>query len=359
MATKTTIKAQATKGLTALSHGAGCACKLSKAELEPLLEFLPRYEDPAVLVDSSTADDAGVYLVRDDLALVQSADFFTPIVDDPYHFGRIACANALSDIYAMGARPVSALNLVAYSVRELGDGPLRQILKGGADMAAEAGVAIVGGHSIDDREPKYGLAVTGVVDPGKVIRNSTARPGDTLFLTKPIGCGAISTAAKRGNASQQVIESSIEVMTELNRDAAEAAMSAGPSAMTDVTGFGLLGHLHELAHASGLEAVVYAGSVPIVEGALELITDDDNLAGGSQRNREFAERWVSYSDEVPEPVRRLLNDAMTSGGLLIAASDEAAQSIASSFDRRNLLICRIGYLREGQPGKIEVLKTVT
>ncbi|MEA2403387.1 MAG: selenide, water dikinase, partial [Thermoleophilaceae bacterium] len=227
--------------LTELSHGAGCACKLPPGVLHSLLEGLPRTGDPALLVGVETADDAAVYQLSDDLAIVTTTDFFTPIVDDPYDFGRIAATNALSDVYAMGGRPITALNLVAYSIDALGEGPLREILRGGADACAAAGVAVAGGHSIDDREPKYGLAVTGTIDPRRLVRNSTARAGHTLFLTKPVGGGVVSTAAKRGVAPPATIAAAVEVMTTLNRNASERALAAAPSAMTDVTGFGLLG----------------------------------------------------------------------------------------------------------------------
>src|SRR3954451_3177500 len=232
--------------LTSLSHGAGCACKLSPAALHPLLAELPRSSDPALLVGHESADDAAVYRVSDDVAIVTTVDFFTPIVDDPYDFGRIAATNALSDVYAMGARPLTALNLVAYSVEELGAGVLREILRGGSDVASAGGCAIGGGHSIDDREPKYGLAVTGAVHPDRLVRNSTARAGDELYLTKPVGGGVASTAMKRGQASDELVAAAIGGMTTLNREASEHALASGVSAMTDVTGFGLLGHLHEL-----------------------------------------------------------------------------------------------------------------
>jgi selenide, water dikinase len=227
--------------LTQLSRGAGCACKLPAAELRSLLDELPPVVDPAVLVGNDTADDAAVYKVSDDLAVVTTVDFFTPIVDDPYDFGRIAATNAISDVYAMGGTPLTALSLVAYPLRTLGGDVLRQIMRGGVDMASEAGVAIVGGHSIDDPEPKFGFAVTGVVHPQHLIRNSTARPGDALYLTKPIGGGIATTAAKRGVASERIIKDATRVMTTLNRDAAMKAIAARTTAMTDVTGFGLLG----------------------------------------------------------------------------------------------------------------------
>ncbi len=260
--------------LTSLSHGAGCGCKLPATAVAQLLQGLAATADPNVLVGFDTADDAGVYRLRDDLAIVQTVDFFTPIVDDPFDFGRIAATNALSDVYAMGATPVSALNLVAFPVDELGAEVLAEILRGGAAVAAEAGVAILGGHSIDDPEPKYGLAVTGVVHPDEVLTNAGGRAGDALVLSKPLGAGAVSTALKRGVPGVPLARA-VEVMTTLNRDASIAARAAGAHALTDVTGFGLLGHLHELALASGLAAVVHADAVPAIEGVLELLGDPD------------------------------------------------------------------------------------
>ena len=256
--------------LTSLSHGAGCGCKLPAAAIGPLLARLPRAApDPNVLVGFETSDDAGVYRLRDDLALVHTVDFFTPIVDDPFDFGRIAATNALSDIYAMGATPVSALNLVAFSLQELGEEMLLEILRGGAAVAAQAGVAILGGHSIEDSEPKFGMAVTGIVHPDEVLTNAGGVAGDVLVLTKPLGAGAVSTALKR-EIPDAPIEEAVAVMTTLNRDASVAARAAGAHALTDVTGFGLLGHLHELALASGLSAEVDAGAVPAIDGVLGL-----------------------------------------------------------------------------------------
>jgi len=330
--------------LTALSHGAGCACKISPAALHPLLQELPRRPDPALLVGHESADDAAVYKVSDDLAIVTTADFFTPIVDDPYDFGRVAAANALSDVYAMGGTPLTALNLVAYSLEQLGDGPLRDILRGGADVADRAGVAIVGGHSIDDREPKYGLAVTGRVHPERVLRNSTARPGDALYLTKPVGAGVATTAAKRGLASRGLIDAAVEVMTTLNRDAAAAALAADASAATDVTGFGFLGHLHELCLASAVAAEIDSAAVPAIPGVLDLLgSAEPPIAGGTRRNRDWVEPAVSWGDEVPEERRWLLCDAMTSGGLLVAASAGA-----------DGLGPQVGRIVEGAPGRIAV-----
>src|SRR6188472_191767 len=213
--------------LTSLSHGAGCGCKLPAAALRPIVAGLPRPDDPRVLVAADTADDAGVVALSDDIAIVQTADFFTPIVDDPYWFGRIAATNAMSDVYAMGGRPVSALNLVAFPLETLGPAVLREILRGGADAVAAAGASIVGGHSIDDPEPKYGLAVTGVVHPDRVLTNSGGRAGDALVMTKPLGGGAVVTAHKREAAGEGLLARAVEVMASLNADAAVAAVAAG------------------------------------------------------------------------------------------------------------------------------------
>src|SRR3954468_1119947 len=283
--------------LTSLSHGAGCACKLSPAALHPLLAELPRPGDPALLVGSDTADDAAVYRVADDLAIVSTVDFFTPIVDDPYDFGRIAATNALSDVYAMGGRPITALNLVAFSLDDLGGDVLREILRGGSDVAAAAGVAVVGGHSIDDPEPKYGMAVTGTVHPDRLLRNSTATAGHELWLSKPVGGGVATTAAKRGLASPELTAATVEVMTTLNADASAAALRSGASGATDVTGFGLLGHLHELCEASGVGAVVDAGAVPAIEGVIELLLSDaPPVAGGTRRNRAWVGGGGDWGD---------------------------------------------------------------
>jgi selenide, water dikinase len=328
--------------LTSLSHGAGCGCKLSAADLRPIVAGLPRPDDPRVLVAADTADDAAVVRLTDDLAIVQTADFFTPIVDDPYAFGRIAATNALSDIYAMGARPVSALNLVAYPLETLGPDVLREILRGGADAAAAAGAAVVGGHSIDDPEPKYGMAVIGVVAPGEVLTNAGGQEGDALVLTKPLGAGAVATAIKKGLATDELVERAVTVMTTLNDRAAEQARVAGAHALTDVSGFGLLGHLHELASASGLAAEVHAAAVPAI--ALELLEDDRCVAGGSRRNRADAETFTRWGDDVPEARRRLLTDAMTSGGLLAAVPGPDGVDGAL-----------IGRLVAGEPGTISVI----
>ncbi len=331
--------------LTSLSHGAGCGCKLSAADLRPIVAGLARPTDPRLLVAADTADDAGVVQLTDALAIVQTVDFFTPIVDDPYAFGRIAAANALSDIYAMGATPVSALNLVAYPLETLGPDVLREILRGGADVVAAAGASIVGGHSIDDPEPKYGLAVTGTVDPRAILTNAGGRAGDILVLTKPLGAGTVATALKRGIAPAPLVARAIEVMTTLNARAAAQARAAGAHALTDVTGFGLLGHVHELATASGLAAEIDAAAVPAIDGVLDLLSDARTLAGGSRRNRADADTFTTWSPTVPDPLRRLVCDAMTSGGLLAAVSPAQAPEIDG---------WPVGHLLHGRPGSINV-----
>jgi selenide, water dikinase len=332
--------------LTSLSHGAGCGCKLPAAAIGPLLAGLSRSDDPNVLVGFDNADDAGVYRLRDDLALVHTVDFFTPIVDDPFDFGRIAATNALSDIYAMGATPVSALNLVAFSLQQLGERVLLEILRGGAAVAAEAGVAVLGGHSIEDAEPKFGMAVTGVVHPDEVLTNGGGRPGEVLVLTKPLGAGAIATAIKRGVPGANLDEAT-RVMTTLNREASSAARDAGAHAVTDVTGFGLLGHLHELALASGVAAVLDAAAVPAIDGVLELLADpaESAVAGGTRRNRAHAEQFTSFDAAVAEPRRWLVSDAMTSGGLLVAVPPDRATVIPGSI---------VGRLIDGPAGRLAV-----
>jgi selenide,water dikinase len=332
--------------LTSLSHGAGCGCKLPAAALGPLLSGLPRAANPDVLVGFDTSDDAGVVRVRDDLAIVTTADFFTPIVDDPFDFGRIAATNALSDIYAMGASPVSALNLVAFSLDALGGEVLLEILRGAAAVAEDAGIPIVGGHSIDDAEPKFGWAVTGVVDPASVITNAGGRVGDAVVLTKPLGAGAVSTALKRGVGDAPLAQA-VRVMTTLNRDGARAALAAGVHGMTDVTGFGLLGHLHELALASGVAAEVDVAAVPAIDGVVELLSEPSEaaVAGGTRRNRAHAEEFASFADQVPEALRWLVSDAMTSGGLLAAVAPERAGQLPGAVVAR---------LVEGPAGTITV-----
>jgi selenide,water dikinase len=332
--------------LTSLSHGAGCGCKLPASALLPIVRGLPAATAPELLVGSATGDDAAVWRISDELALVQTVDFFTPVVDDPYDFGRIAAANALSDVYAMGGRPLTALNLVAWPLEQLGADMLGEVLRGGIDVVRAAGAEVVGGHSIDDPEPKYGLAVTGVVHPDRAITNAGGRAGDALVLTKPLGAGAVVTARKRGQADDALLMRAVQAMAALNAEAGAAAVAAGASAMTDVTGFGLLGHLHGLARESGLAAQIDSGAVPALDGAQEVLEDDRGVSGGSRRNREYAEAFASFDAGVAPWRARLVCDATTSGGLLVAVDAARAGEVPGAV---------IGRLVDGDPGAISVV----
>lgn len=310
-------------------------------------------EDARVLVDASAGDDAAVYQVDEKRALVATADFFTPIVDDPFDFGRIAVANALSDIYAMGAKPLFALNLVAFPRKLLDSGLLEEILRGGAEMARAAGMPIIGGHTIDDAEPKYGLSIIGEVDPVHLIRNTGARPGDALLLTKPIGTGILATALKHDAAAREDVAGAVEVMTTLNAAAAEAMLEGGARAATDVTGFGLIGHLHEMLREGGIGARIFASAIPFLSGAPELI-QAGHVPGGTTRNYEDARAYTKWADAIPEWLRILLCDAQTSGGLLIACAAPKAESLKHSLTRRRTPAAAIiGEIRSGD-GNIEV-----
>ena len=288
-----------------------------------------------------------MFQLRPDLALVQTVDFFTPIVDDPFDFGRIAAANALSDVYAMGGSPLTALNLVAFPLERLGGNVLLRILEGGFAVAEEAGCAIVGGHSIDDPEPKYGLAVTGTVDPAAMLTNAGARAGDVLVLTKPLGVGAITTAHKRGSADPAQLADAVATMVALNAEASLRALAAGAHAATDVTGFGLLGHLHGLARESGLAAEVRADAVPALAGAVELLGEDGSgLSGGGRGNRAYAESFAIFAPDVSEARRRLVCDPATSGGLLVSLPADRAAELGGAV---------IGRMLDGEPGAISVV----
>jgi len=335
--------------LTSLSHGAGCGCKLSAADLRPIVAGLPVQTDPRVLVGMDLADDAGVVKLTDELALVQTVDFFTPIVDDPYAFGRIAATNALSDVYAMGGTPVSALNLVAYPLETLGPDVLREILRGGADAVAAAGASIVGGYSIDDPEPKYGLAVTGIVDPRAVLTNAGGVAGDTLVLTKPLGAGAVATAAKRGLADDGLIARATEVMCELNRDGAAAARAAGAHALTDVTGFGLIGHLLEICRGSEVGATIDFARIPLHPGVADLAREGI-VTGASARNWAGCGESVSLARPDDAVERALLTDPQTSGGLLVACAPDAVDEVLRVFRAEGFAeAALIGSLAAGPP----------
>jgi selenide,water dikinase len=318
-----------------------------------VLRQLPAPTDPNLLVGTDTADDAGVYRLSDELALVQTVDFFTPVVDDPYWFGAIAAANALSDIYAMGGRPLTALNIAGFPVGSLSLDVLAEILRGGADKVREAGVTLVGGHTIDDPEPKYGLAVTGLIHPAHIVTNAGARAGDHLVLTKPLGSGIATTAIKQDRASNALRDSVTALMATLNRAAAEAMLEVGAHAATDITGFGLLGHLAELALGSGLAATISAGAVPVLPGILEL-AEDGIIPGGTLRNLESLADRIGWDEAVPEAMRLVLGDAQTSGGLLIAVEPQAEAALLAALHRRGIASAAIGAVTEGNMGSIVV-----
>lgn len=295
-----------------------------------------------------------VYRLSDELAVVQTVDYITPVVDDPYAFGQVAAANALSDIYAAGAQPAFALNLVGFPVRSLPLAHMEQILLGGAAKAAEAGVAIAGGHSIEDHAPKYGLAVTGFVHPDRLITRAGGRAGDWLFLTKPLGIGVITTALDQGLVDGDLLDRVLPIMTALNRGAAAAMAAVGASACTDVTGFGLLGHLHELARASGVAAVIEPHRVPVIPEAPEYARRGA-ISSGTRNNLRFLTEHVDWEPGVDEVQRLLLADAQTSGGLLIAVPPDRAEAMAAALAAEGCLACApIGRLVAGAPGRIRV-----
>lgn len=311
-------------------------------------------DNPDVLVGLETGDDAAVYRLRPDLALVVTTDFFTPVVDDAYTFGAIAAANALSDIYAMGAQPLMALNLVAFPIKELPASVLTDILRGGLDKVREAGIDILGGHSIDDHEPKYGLAVTGTVHPDRVVRNRGGRPGDRLVLTKALGTGVITTAIKHQVAGSESEAAAIAGMLRLNREAADAMATVEAHAATDVTGFGLLGHLHYLARASGVAARVEAAAVPMLPGA-EALADAGEVPGGTRANERFLASRVNWPPSLPAARQVVLCDAQTSGGLLIAVAPPEADRLLKGLNDRGVGGHLIGELTAGTPGEITIV----
>lgn len=317
--------------------------------------MLPPIVDPNVLIGPTTADDAAVYKVNDELAIVATVDFFTPVVDDPRTFGRIAATNSLSDVYAMGGRPVFALNLVAFPSKLLPMSVLGEILAGGNDVAQEAGVSLVGGHTIEDQEPKYGMCVIGFVKPNEVWPNAAGRPGDALVLTKAIGTGIITTAMKEDAAPREAVDAAIRAMTTLNRRAAEIAKEVGEiHACTDVTGFGLLGHLREMVQGAKLSARVYAEKVPLLPGAREL-AEADYAPGGTERNLAHVAPVVEWEGAIDQAMRLVLADAQTAGGLLLALPQEKAEVLVSRLRDEGLHDATIiGELTSGQPGRIVV-----
>ena len=334
--------------LTEFSHGGGCGCKIAPAVLSELLAATPiRGLPKELMVGTETSDDAAVYRLNDTQALVATTDFFTPIVDDPYDFGRIAATNAISDIYAMGATPIFALALVGMPLEKLPLEVIGRILAGGESVCAEAGIPIAGGHSIDVLEPIYGLVALGIVHPEKIKRNSTAKPGDMLVLGKPLGVGILSAVLKKGKLSEAGYAAMIESTTKLNTPGVALSEMPGVHALTDVTGFGLAGHLLEICRGSGLAADVSFASIPILKEALDWV-QQGVATGASDRNWKGYGQDVSLPDGAPEWQRKLLTDPQTSGGLLVACAPEAEQAVLAEFAKRGFAqALRIGRLRAG------------
>jgi selenide, water dikinase len=304
------------------------------------LRLLPEQKrTPELLVGHETSDDAGVYQLTDSLAIIQTIDYFTPIVDDPYMFGQIAAANALSDVYAMGGTPKTALNIVGYPVKKLGAEILSEILKGASDKVVEAGALTIGGHSIDDQEPKFGLSVTGIVEPNKIWKNIGAKPGDVLVLTKPIGVGIMTTGIKRAVVTKEQEETVTLLMAELNKQACERLKDFTPHAVTDVTGFGLLGHASEMARGSDVSFEIDLERVPVLNGTYEL-AEQGIVPGGSKSNHKWLEKDIAYGTDISIQQQLVLCDAITSGGLLIALPLEDAEKY-TSLDSRYTIIGQV------------------
>jgi selenide,water dikinase len=341
--------------LTKLAKRAGCAAKHPPGFLLPLLGQLPRVTDPRVLVGSSTADDAAIIKLNDDTAIVFTTDFFTPIVDDPRDFGRVAAANALSDVYAMGGTPLSALSIVGFP-DTLPASILAEILNGAAAIAEEAGIAIAGGHTIKSEEPIFGLAVVGTVHPKRAIANSGAKPGDALILTKPLGLGIITTAAKNDKDELNAIGDAIRVMTTLNRTAAEVFANFEVHALTDVTGFGLLGHLRNMTSASGVDAEVWFDQVPVLSAARTYV-QAGIAPGGTRANASFLKDWVTFAPDVTTEEQLLLCDAQTSGGLLAAVPSGIALEVVKSLQAAGTLAADVvGRIAKPGTGRIAVTR---
>ena len=296
---------------------------------------MPLIQDPNLIVGFEKADDAGVYKITDELALIQTVDFFTPIVDDPYIFGQIAAANALSDVYAMGGKPLTAMNIVCFPIKTLDIGVLKAILRGGLDKLIEAETTLVGGHSVENNEIKYGLSVTGIIHPEKVLTNMSAHIGDYLILTKPLGTGIINTAIKGGLAGEETITMVSNTMVALNKDASIAMQEVGVSACTDITGFGLLGHLSEMIRGNGFGMIVYAGKVPYFPEAKKF-AGMGMVPGGTYRNKDFFSQWIRFDSTVPQYLQDILFDPQTSGGLLISVPRGKADSLLFQLRGKNI-----------------------
>ncbi|MDQ0220503.1 selenide,water dikinase [Peribacillus cavernae] len=300
------------------------------------MRLLPKQNSvPELLVGNETADDAGVYQLTDEIALIQTVDFFTPIVDDPYMFGQIAAANSLSDVYAMGGEPKTVLNIVGFPIKKLGGEMLAEILKGAQDKVAEAGAITVGGHSIDDQEPKFGLSVTGIVHPDKIWKNIGSKPGDLLVLTKPIGVGILTTGIKRNVVSLEQEKAVTETMAMLNKLAAESLLPFHPNAVTDVTGFGLLGHASEMAGGSGVSIEIFSDKVPLLDGTRKLAAEGV-IPGGTKSNHSWLSDTVLYPENMPLDEQLILCDAVTSGGLLVSIPESEANEFVARLHEAGL-----------------------
>ncbi|GAC1435812.1 MAG: selenide, water dikinase SelD [Terriglobales bacterium] len=343
--------------LTETVKAGGCASKLSPAMLDKVLGKLPQQTDPNVLVGFNHADDAGVYQIDKATALVQTVDFFTPMVDDPYTFGQIAATNALSDVYAMGGRPITALAHVCFPAN--GDlWVLERILAGGLSKMIEAGCSVIGGHSVRDEETKFGYSVTGLIDPRKVLTNGGAQPGDRLLFTKSIGTGVISTAIKKGAAQQSWIDAATASMTTLNKRAAETIGRTNQNerlvhSLTDVTGFGFIAHSREMALASNVSLKIHATHIPLLEGALDSVRGG-HIPAGLKANREFAECVVEFCDDVSDEIRTMLFDPQTAGGLLISVAESAAQQLLQDLRKAGVPAVEIGEVLPGSKPLITV-----
>ena len=323
--------------------------------LDRLLPKLPKANHPNLIVGPSSLDDAGVFRLNDSLALVQTLDFFTPIVDEPYDYGRIAAANSLSDVYAMGGTPITALNIVAFPDGKIPEEALAEILTGAADICNLAGVAVAGGHSVSDQELKFGLSVTGTVHPDQLLTNGGVQAGQRLFLTKPLGTGLISNAMMNDAAPESAVEAMIEVMVRLNKAASEAALACGAGGATDVTGFGLLGHAREMALGAHVTLEIQADKLPVINGAMTVAESGSFYSGGERRNLMFVEKDIQIEETVPEPLRRLVSDPQTSGGLLIGIPADRADTFLELMKRAGEIAWEIGHVVEHQGYSIRLL----
>jgi selenide,water dikinase len=337
--------------LTKFVENAGCASKINQNDLKIVLDGLPEVSDPRVLVSADTCDDAGVFKINEKYALVQSVDVFAPSIDDPYTFGQIAAANSLSDIYAMGGTPLTALSIIGFPIETMSHKIMNQILLGGIVKMKEAGVVVIGGHSIKDNEVKFGFAVTGEINPQKIITNDRAKPGDVLVLTKPIGTGIIGFASQIEKAAKSAIEAISQSMAELNRVSSEVMRKMGVTTATDVTGFGLMGHLSEMVVQSGVTAEIFAQKVPVFDGVMEYVKQGI-ISGAVERNKEFASQYVKLEESVSKEMEEVLYDPQTSGGLLISISEKKGDQLVSLLKERGVghatLIGRIISKSDGQ-----------